>query len=681
MDISDRQRKRRRRDAIHQLQRDGNDKVSYFTSVRTDGQEEKFAVSRESLSHISDKERRYVVKGLTALAGLSHENIVAYVDSWEDDSNIYLVTEFCEYGNLGDYVRQRPSRESDATYSHWLLDISRALQYIHERGVIHRNVKPESIMVSRRSSQTVLKLGHFRIPKVLELGSSVTQTVLGTPRFMSPEMQNGETYNAQTDIWSLGVCFSDLITDQFKTSGPSKNTVYGNVPGLEELDMPVKIKSTWCSKGLARIINMMINKDQSKRPTAAMLVEELTKHLKNTHSDLDDRRPVVPPEIIRVKREKTKTAPQEEDMYHSKDMVVTRIKKCKVTSVSSKREEAKCVKPGNERIVSSEEVVKCVNNKNSKGVPPTEEEGFKRTKREEIKCVKSDNGQVLLPKAESCKCVKNSEGESVSSKGEEIKSVKKSKSKDVSYERERVKSAKKRKDTGVPSDREVIACETVPGFSSETYQPTCCDKSKRSRKRTIPHTVTFRLGIEEIDRFSEDIISSDSSLTSLESSRSTKDKEELLHSGTGSKNTGRCTKQREATDQQRGRTDSFPEPVEEKQGRNKVCSDHLSRKTGELEDQRLHSAETKLALDTDDLKLSNLNSGTIFSGYGTSRSDSLKFSNLESGYEADISSLAFETDDKRLFTHVHDSKRRTKPRSVSRPQQSTSTAGPVLKYK
>ena len=87
-----------------------------------------------------------MVKGLTALSMLSHENVVAYVDSWESDNYIYLMTEFCENGNFYDYVLRHTIDASSIKYARWLLDISRALQV--------SNSNESSFEISQTTRQT-----------------------------------------------------------------------------------------------------------------------------------------------------------------------------------------------------------------------------------------------------------------------------------------------------------------------------------------------------------------------------------------------------------------------------------------------------------------------------------------------------------------------------------------------
>jgi serine/threonine protein kinase len=144
-----------------------------------------------------------------ALAQLDHPYILKVLDYGEQEGMPYLVMPFVQGGTLKEKMgRPMPYREAAAL----LAPIAQALDYAHQRKIIHRDVKPANILISE--SKTPL-LSDFGIAKILESGESTQLTAtgvgIGTPDYMAPEQWMGKV-DARTDIYSLGVVFFQMLT-------------------------------------------------------------------------------------------------------------------------------------------------------------------------------------------------------------------------------------------------------------------------------------------------------------------------------------------------------------------------------------------------------------------------------------------------------------------------------------
>lgn len=144
------------------------------------------------------------------LAGLSHPNIVKVLEFGEWQGTPYLVLEYVPGGTLKSAVKP-PLDEHQA--ARLLAPISRALAYAHERGLVHRDVKPANILVT---AEGIPMLSDFGIAKVLrgetETGLTGTGVGIGTPEYMSPEQGLGQTVDHRSDIYALGVVLYELVT-------------------------------------------------------------------------------------------------------------------------------------------------------------------------------------------------------------------------------------------------------------------------------------------------------------------------------------------------------------------------------------------------------------------------------------------------------------------------------------
>jgi formylglycine-generating enzyme required for sulfatase activity/tRNA A-37 threonylcarbamoyl transferase component Bud32 len=145
-----------------------------------------------------------------ALAKLSHPNIVSLIDYGEHEGIPYLVMVYLPGGTLKEKLgRQIPWADA----ARLLLPVAHALAYAHHEGVIHRDVKPNNILMARSGDPM---LTDFGIAKILEIGESQSLTGsgvgIGTPEYMAPEQALGENVDARVDVYALGIIFYEMIT-------------------------------------------------------------------------------------------------------------------------------------------------------------------------------------------------------------------------------------------------------------------------------------------------------------------------------------------------------------------------------------------------------------------------------------------------------------------------------------
>jgi serine/threonine protein kinase len=145
-----------------------------------------------------------------SLARLSHPNIVKVYDFGEYNDSPYLVMEYLTGGTLKTKASGRVISWSEA--ARLLAPVARALEYAHEEGVLHRDVKPANILLTRRDMPM---LSDFGIARIMDTDVSTqltgTNAGIGTPEYMAPEQWLGRPV-AQTDIYALGVVLYELVT-------------------------------------------------------------------------------------------------------------------------------------------------------------------------------------------------------------------------------------------------------------------------------------------------------------------------------------------------------------------------------------------------------------------------------------------------------------------------------------
>ncbi len=157
------------------------------------------------------------------IAKLRHPNIVEVYDfSGEDQANAFIVTEYVDGRSLSEFLQAHgPVLPEVAALV--IASVGDALQHAHERGVIHRDVKPENIMVRQDG---VLKLMDFGIAHVVDMEQlTVTGAIVGSPAHMSPEQVDGKALDARTDIFSLGTLFYLTASSAFPFRGDTASAV------------------------------------------------------------------------------------------------------------------------------------------------------------------------------------------------------------------------------------------------------------------------------------------------------------------------------------------------------------------------------------------------------------------------------------------------------------------------
>src|SRR5437870_5307594 len=154
-----------------------------------------------------------------AVAQLSHPNIVTVIDRVEADGRQFIVFEYVDGENLKELLeREGPLPVAEAL--ELALGIARALSFAHERGLVHRDVKPQNVLLN---GDGLPKVTDFGIARSLDVQKGVTQTgtVLGTSNYIAPEQASGNHVDQHSDVYSLGVVLYEMLSGQLPFPGDS----------------------------------------------------------------------------------------------------------------------------------------------------------------------------------------------------------------------------------------------------------------------------------------------------------------------------------------------------------------------------------------------------------------------------------------------------------------------------
>ncbi|NWH32927.1 NEK5 kinase, partial [Chloropsis hardwickii] len=162
-----------------------------------------------NLTKMPVKEKEASEKEVVLLAKMKHANIVTFYASLQEKNKLYIVMEYCDGGDLMKRINMQHGVlfDEDQILS-WFVQISLGLKHIHDKKILHRDVKAQNVFLSNNGK--VAKLGDFGIARQLNSTTEFAHTCVGTPYYLSPEICENRPYNNKTDIWSLGCVLYEL---------------------------------------------------------------------------------------------------------------------------------------------------------------------------------------------------------------------------------------------------------------------------------------------------------------------------------------------------------------------------------------------------------------------------------------------------------------------------------------
>ncbi|CDQ68186.1 unnamed protein product [Oncorhynchus mykiss] len=172
------------------------------------------------------KSQTLLGKEIKILKELKHENIVALHDFQETASSVYLVMEYCNGGDLADYLHSKGTLSED-TIRVFLQQIAGAMRVLQVKDIIHRDLKPQNILLSyhtgrkSHSTNTCIKIADFGFARYLQ-NNMMAATLCGSPMYMAPEVIMSQNYDAKADLWSIGTILFQCLTGKapFQASSP-----------------------------------------------------------------------------------------------------------------------------------------------------------------------------------------------------------------------------------------------------------------------------------------------------------------------------------------------------------------------------------------------------------------------------------------------------------------------------
>ncbi|XP_061548901.1 serine/threonine-protein kinase Nek5-like isoform X1 [Phycodurus eques] len=243
-------------------------------AVRDDYDGALCVVKMINLAKMSSREKEAARKEVVLLSNMEHPNIVAFIRSFQDRGSVCIVMEYCDGGDLMMKINmQRGVFFTEQQILAWFVQICLGLKYIHDKKILHRDIKSQNIFLTERGVK--VKLGDFGIARMLTHTLELARTCVGTPLYLSPEICESRPYNNKTDIWSLGCVLYELCTLRHPFEGSSLSQLVSKI--CRGRYNPVSVRYSY---DLRLLITQLFKVNPHDRPSVTSVLQRpfLNKH-------------------------------------------------------------------------------------------------------------------------------------------------------------------------------------------------------------------------------------------------------------------------------------------------------------------------------------------------------------------------------------------------------------------
>ncbi|XP_027693131.1 serine/threonine-protein kinase Nek1 isoform X10 [Vombatus ursinus] len=254
-------------DKYCKLQKIGEGSFGKAILVKSREDYKQYVIKEINISRMSSKEREESRREVEVLANMKHPNIVLYRESFEENGSLYIVMDYCEGGDLYKRINaQKGVLFPEDQILDWFVQICLALKHVHDRKILHRDIKSQNIFLTKDGT---VQLGDFGIARVLNSTLELARTCIGTPYYLSPEICENKPYNNKSDIWALGCVLYEMCTLKHAfEAGNMKNLVLKIISGSFP---PVSLHYSY---DLRSLLSHLFKRNPRDRPSVNSILEK-----------------------------------------------------------------------------------------------------------------------------------------------------------------------------------------------------------------------------------------------------------------------------------------------------------------------------------------------------------------------------------------------------------------------
>ncbi len=224
-----------------------------------------YVIKTMILEEMNEKEQKEAYLEAKILEKLKHPNIIKFIEVFRSTKPVAVLNIVMDYADGGDMQKKIKEQKKKNKYFaekviiDWFTQICLALKHIHDKKILHRDLKSQNIFLTENG---LIKLGDFGIAKCLNFTMEKASTIVGTPYYLSPEIVQNQPYSFKSDIWSLGVLLYEMMCLKMPFEASSLPLLSLKISRGAFLPVP-----SIYSEELRALVKQLLNVDASKRPS------------------------------------------------------------------------------------------------------------------------------------------------------------------------------------------------------------------------------------------------------------------------------------------------------------------------------------------------------------------------------------------------------------------------------
>ncbi|KAA6385330.1 MAG: putative serine/threonine-protein kinase Nek3 [Streblomastix strix] len=223
-------------------------------------------LKKNGIPYLKSNDKKVADAEVSMLVKAQCNFTVRFVEAFPNDLDLFIIQEYCSGGNLRALILEMKSwqfEERQQKSIKYVYQVLRGLEHLHRQNIVHRDLKPENILIDNNGNA---KIGDFGLAEQLKESKSYVKQA-GTLIYEPPEAFTQDKMNEQSDIWALGVIFTELITGVHPFSVGSIDQIISNIKHGRYIPLPEYVQGE-----LRMMIQAMLNVDQDKRPLSYHLL-------------------------------------------------------------------------------------------------------------------------------------------------------------------------------------------------------------------------------------------------------------------------------------------------------------------------------------------------------------------------------------------------------------------------
>ena len=211
-------------------------------------------VELDEIKHL----KSFMEREIEVMKYISHPNILELYDVIKDTNEncIYLILEYCQKGDLSNFLNKRPLKEE--MVCNYIKQLAKGLKYLIDRNIIHRDLKPQNILISDSDEIKITDFGFARYYKQNEM----VETICGSPLYMAPEIMKKKKYKSNVDLWSVGIIMYEMLTGYVPFKARTPLELIQTIENTDKVKFPSNIE---ISEDCKNLLNSLLQKNPDDR--------------------------------------------------------------------------------------------------------------------------------------------------------------------------------------------------------------------------------------------------------------------------------------------------------------------------------------------------------------------------------------------------------------------------------